>query len=196
MISQKLLKEIDYIIKTTWKTCIKKDYLNDYVLREDSLKSCIYYHLRRKLSKILKENNLRIYTEYTFSNLSYRADIVIAKISDKEVDYLKDAIENEKEDVVAIFELKYIATSDRATVDWTNKDIEKIKDYIKIGKLKSQFYFCVIYEVECERLNWMNKKATNNWANGNVTELNAGYINDSMKFEVHSYNNLNKELND
>jgi len=41
----------------------------------------------------------------------------------------------------------------------------------------------------------MDKRATNNWAKGFVTESNAGYINDIAEFEVHSYNNMNKELN-
>ena len=49
----------------------------------------------------------------------------------------------------------------------------------------------VIYENECEWLHWFDKRQTNNWANGYLTELNAGYINEEMIFEVNSCNNMN-----
>ena len=45
-------------------------------------------------------------------------------------------------------------------------------------------------------LNWLDTKSKNNWAKGRVTELDAGYINDEMIFEVFSYNGWNEDLND
>lgn len=40
----------------------------------------------------------------------------------------------------------------------------------------------------------IGKRSTKHWANGFVTELNAGFIDDEMSFEIHSYNNVNKDL--
>ena len=79
MINEKLLTEIDRIIKTTWLKKIKKDFNENYLYNEDSLKCSFYYHLRKKIDKICRENNLRIYSEITFPEIASRADIVIAK---------------------------------------------------------------------------------------------------------------------
>lgn len=49
----------------------------------------------------------------------------------------------------------------------------------------------MIYETECWWLHWFDKRSTNNWANGRLTELNAGYLDGKMHFEVNSYNNWN-----
>ena len=99
MIKKRVMKEIDRSIKTIWKKDIQKDYLEEYLLREDSLKCAMYYHLRKKLDKLLRENHLRIYPEYYFKELKYRADIAIVEIND-EMEYswlgeqLKDDIHN------------------------------------------------------------------------------------------------------
>lgn len=184
MISKAILEQIDYTIKQTWRNNVAKDYLADHMLKEDSLKCCFYYHLRRKLARLLQEYHLRIYPEYYFSDLGYRADLAIVQIDpNSEEGYLGDAVT----DVIAIIELKYTANTSDATAKWVKKDISKIKNYLQTGKMVCQYYFAVIYEVECSSLAWMDKRSTNNWAKGYVTELNAGYIDGKMRFEVNSH---------
>lgn len=191
MISKEIIKEVDCAIKRLWTNNIQEDYHVYALLREDSLKCCLYYHLRRELSKLLEDNNLRIYPEFYFPKLQYRADIAIVQIDpDLDEEHLEDMVT----DVVAVFELKYSSDSAKSTAAWIKKDIKKIKNYIQKGKLQCQFYFAVIYETECSVLNWLDKRSTNNWASGYITELNAGYIDEKMIFEFHSYNNLNPNL--
>ena len=194
MVSEEVLVQIDREIKLCWKNSIKKDYWDGYLLKEDSLKCALYFHLRRKLDKVLRENSLRIYPEYYISELKYRADIVIVQIDEqKEYKWLKDSVT----DVVALFELKYVGARDDATLEWVKSDLWKFKEYINVAGLNDcQFYFSVIYENECSSLNWLDARSTNNWAKGRVTELNAGVLGDEMTFEVNSYNDLNESLND
>lgn len=75
------------------------------------------------------------------------------------------------------------------TINWVRQDIFKMKDYAQ--KYNSQLYLGIIYEHDCSCLNWMDKRSTNNWADGVVTELNAGWINEEFYFEVNSYNHMN-----
>lgn len=192
MIKKCVQKEIDRVIKETWMKNIQADYHNEYMLKEDSLKCCFYYHLRRKLARIMEENNLRIYPEYYFKDLHYRADIAIVQIDPyKEVSYLADKVVS----IAAIIELKYVAGSAENVASWVKDDVWKMKNYINAADEERQYYFSVIYETECSSLNWMDKRSTNNWASGSVTELNAGYLDEQMVFEVHSYNGMNPTLN-
>lgn len=194
MIKKSVLKEIDRTIKTIWKKDIQKDYWDEYLLKEDSLKCAMYYHLRKKLDKLLRENHLRIYPEFFFKELRYRADIAIVEI-DEEMEYswLGEVVT----DVIALFELKCTRGKDAATINWIKTDLWKFKDYLNVAGLTDcQFYFTAIYESEREWLNWLDARSTNNWAKGRVTELNSGLINDEVLFEVHSYNGMNTELND
>lgn len=194
MLKAEVLKEIDRTVKQCWITNIVKDYKDEYLFREDALKCALYYHLRRKLDRILRENSLRIYPEYKFDKINYRADLVIAQIDEnKDYSWLGEAVS----DVVAIFELKFTGGKDSATRNWIKNDLWKFKNYMNYEGLKScQFYFASIYESEWPRLNWLDARSTNHWAKGRVTELNAGLINDEMVFEIHSYNGWNEELND
>lgn len=190
MISKKVIKEIDYIIKHTWINNIKQDYNSRLLLKEDSLKCSLYYHLRRKLSRILKENNLRIYPEYYISETRSRADLAIVQIDpDSDETYLKNSIT----DIIAVFELKYAGGNSEKTVQWVKNDIQKIKNYIQSGHIDCYYYFAAIYENECYSLSFTDKRSTNNWAFGYLTELNAGYIDGKMEFQVNSYNELNKK---
>lgn len=183
MISKSVIKEIDRTIQEVWLNNIAKDYSNYYLLKEDSLKCSFYYHLRRKLATILKENNLRIYPEYYFSELRYKADIAIVEIDPFcEANHLKDCVTK----VIAVIELKYDGGNSERAVSWIKSDIQKMKNYIQSG-IQCQYYFAVIYETECEYLNWLDKRSTNHWAANNVTELDAGYLDGKMIFEVHSY---------
>ena len=183
MISKSVIKEIDRTIQEIWLNNIAKDYSNHFLLKEDSLKCCFYYHLRRKLATILKENNLRIYPEYYFSELRYKADIAIVEIDPScGADHLKNWVTK----VAAVIELKYDGGNSERAVSWIKSDIQKMKSYIQSG-VQCQYYFAVIYETECEYLSWLDKRSTNHWAANYVTELDAGYLDGKMTFEVHSY---------
>lgn len=189
MLEESILKLIDKAIKEIWVNEVKRDYEEDYLLKEDSLKNSLYYHLRSKLEAVLRENNLRIFPEYYFPDLKYRADLAIVQMDvESENYYLKDRVK----DVVAILELKYVNASnnDEATEQWIMDDIRKFKRYIQEGNIDAQFYFAVIYENERTTLNWMDKRSSNHWAKGRVTELDASIVGDEMQFEVHSYNGL------
>ena len=75
------------------------------------------YHLRRKLATVLKENNLRIYTEKFFPELKKKTDIIIVELP-------KECTENslyasiKEENVVALFELKFTGDTTQSTVNW------------------------------------------------------------------------------
>ena len=83
MISKNVLKEIDRAVKEIWLNEVVNDYDDGFLFKEDSLKCCLYYHLRNRLEKLLKDNNLRIYPEFYFSELKYRADIAIVEMDPK-----------------------------------------------------------------------------------------------------------------
>lgn len=191
MIDKSLIEYIDSVIKEIWTTNIQEDYLSDSMLKEDSLKCCFYYHLRTRLSDIMEEYNLRIYPEYYYSPLHYKADLAIVQVNpDSDEDRLKNRVIK----VIAIIELKYVYNPTPSTTEWVKKDLSKLKSYIQSGELLCQYYWGVIYEAECKSLKWLDKRSTNHWANGYVTELDAGYINDEIQFEVNSYNHLNSDM--
>jgi hypothetical protein len=190
MKNEEITYEIDRIIKDVWMKNIKDDYFNDCMINEDCLKICMYYHLRRRLSGILRKNNLRIFTEYNINDLKYRADMVIAEVDpDFQENTLSDSVK--PMNLLALIELKFTGGSDMATEQWIRHDLKKLKDYRQYGMEQCLFYFAVVYESPCSSLNWLDKRSTNNWAKGCVTELNAGLINDKMVFKVNSYNGLN-----
>ena len=193
MVKKSLLKEIDRTIKESWLRSIKKDYRDVCLIKEDSLKCSLYYHIRRKLSRMLQEENLRILPEFYIPSLSKRADLAIVKM-----DFSQDAnsFTDYISDIVCIIELKYVAGFSNDILTWVKDDIWKIKQYLQEGRMDCQYYFACIYEEECAYLQWMDKRSTNHWAKGYVTELNAGFVDGNMTFEVHSYNGLNKDLND
>lgn len=188
MINKEIIKKIDKTIKEIWQDEIITDYDNGCLLKEDSLKCSLYFHLRTKLAPLLDKYNLRIYPEYYFPTLNYFADIAIVKLdSSADTKYLKDKVT----DIIAIMELKFDGGNSLAVKTAIKGDIAKIKNYIQHGQLLCQYYLVTIYETECSHLNWIDKRSSNHWAKGYVTELNAGYINDEMWFEVNSYNDMN-----
>lgn len=101
------MKQIDYAIKMTWLEDISQDYRKGYLLKEDTLKNSLYFHIRRRLENLFDMYNIRMYTEYNETTLKankMRADIAIVEINHKgEAYYLGDRIEK----VLAIIELKY-----------------------------------------------------------------------------------------
>lgn len=198
--NQEIIRLIDAAIKSTWLNKIPKDYSNKHLLKEDSLKNAFYFHLRSELETLLINNDLRIYPEFNnarIKELGYRADLAIVKVPQQFTGYLGNAIKSG--DVYAIIELKYVSQR-QSGINAVFKDVEKLKKYIQLNKLSAcQYYLGVIHEIsfEASQLWWLDKRQTNNWAKGRVTELSACYIDDSdgLGFTVTSYNNLNPHLN-
>lgn len=143
------------------------------------------YHLRRKLSAILKENGLRIYTEKYFSGMKKKSDIIIVQMRDGYEGNSRYSSIRE-EDVATLFELKFISETAQSTADWVKDDLKKLKDYVQKSKFQCPLYFAMIYEVECCWLHWLDKRSTNNWTSGGGTELDAGWI-DGIHYEIYSY---------
>lgn len=138
------------------------------------------------MATLLKENNLRIYTEKYLPELKRKPDIIIAEVKKEyKESSLYDSIH--PENVVALIELKFKSDTTQSTADWIKEDIKKLKEYAGYPTLICPLYFAVIYEVDCEWLYWFDKRSTNNWASGRVTELDAGWLNGKMEFEIHSY---------
>lgn len=186
MIQKCVQKQIDTAIKEIWSKNIPKDFENGYIINEDCLKISLCYHLRRKLASVLKENNMRIYTEKYFPVMKKKPDIIIAEIREEySENTLYDSVR--EEDIVALLELKFRSDTAKSTSDWMKKDLQKLKEYVQKSKMQCRLYFAVIYEVECEWLHWLDGRSTSSWAAGRVTELDAGWIDGKMKFEVHSY---------
>lgn len=187
LVDKSIIRLIDKTIKEIWVNEIKNDYDEDYLLKEDSLKNSLYFHIRSTLEDVLRDNNLRIYPEFYFPELKYRADLAIVQMDTESKNYyLKDRVS----EVVVIFELKYVNASNNneATEQWIMEDIKKFKRYVQEGQLNAQFYFAVIYENERKRMNWMDQRSSKHWAKGKVTELDAAIAGDEMWFEVNSYN--------
>jgi hypothetical protein len=65
--------------------------------------------------------------------------------------------------------------------------LKKLRGYASYEGFHCPLYFAVIYEVPCEWLHWFDKRSTNNWAKGRVTELDAGGIGEDIVFEVNEY---------
>ncbi|MGN1316080.1 MAG: hypothetical protein ACI4VW_03365 [Acutalibacteraceae bacterium] len=72
-------KRLQYI----WEEKIKEDCDNGWLLKEDTLKNALYYHIRRELSSLFQEQNIRVFTEFNdgeFKKLNLRPDMVIATV--------------------------------------------------------------------------------------------------------------------
>jgi len=105
--SSELKDIIEEAITAIWVNEIQDDYRNMWLLKEDTLKNAMYFHLRNRLGKLMDENSVRIYTEFTdgdYKHSGYRPDMVIAKVdASKEVDYWGDSVT----ECLAVIELKY-----------------------------------------------------------------------------------------
>jgi hypothetical protein len=66
-----LKRILNKAISDTWVLDVKKDYENNFLLYDDSLKCYFYYNLRNRLGKeILQQYNLRIISKRKNSSLS------------------------------------------------------------------------------------------------------------------------------
>ena len=165
---------VDEAIISVWENEIQNDYKRLWLLKEDSLKNALYFHLRTNLEKIFNENNIRIFTEFTdceFKHSGYRPDMVIAKIDpDADVAYWGDAVT----ECIAVIELKY--KTGFATNEEIYSDYDKLKYYIDTLGVNSKLYMATIWEYEDDKTAWLEDAE---WAEDKVVELNASYKRDS-----------------
>lgn len=181
-----VIELIDSTIKYIWKFEMPKDYDNLWLLKEDSLKNALYYHIRNKLEKVFEENNIRIYTEFNddiFKGTGYRPDMVIVTV-DKESkeEYLGKCIK----ECLCVIELKHKGSFDGHI--GILSDYEKIKKYIENPVIKCErFYMAAIWEYKDKPVPWTRKNAA--WAKGKLTELNASYCgeNEDIKFYIYPH---------
>lgn len=186
MITKHITQTTDRAIKTVWLKEICEDYGNGKLLREASLQSSLYHHLRTHLDDVLEKNSFCIYPEFYVPELKYRADLAIVQMDFSKGGHLSERVT----DVAAIIELKFESGASQGTLDVIKADLQKLRRYAQQMNQNCQFYFGIIYETECEWLYWLDRRSTEHWASGCVTELNAGYLNGVMTFEVNSYNQM------
>ena len=173
-----MITEIQTIIHKTlteiWEKDIPGDYNDRWLLKEDTLKNALYYHLRNRLGALLDENNIRIFTEYNegeFKRNGYRPDMIIARVDmDKEVSRWADAVT----EYLAVIELKY-KMGFAANKD-ISADYEKLQEYVKTLGVGCKLYMATIWECEDDATAWTEDAE---WNQGKVTELNASYVRDS-----------------
>lgn len=181
---KEIQKKIAEAVTKIWSEDIPYDYETFSLLKEDALKCAIYHHLRSRLEAVLCKNNLRIFPEYYIEELKYRADIAIVRINPANI---KPKLKDMVTDVIAIFELKYDCSKNKSTTDCILKDVDKIRIYVKEMNKDCHYYFACINEVEMDSLKWFSEQDVNSWAKNKVTELDAGYVDGYMEFEVNSY---------
>lgn len=187
MITKNVRRTIDHALKRIWLNEICEDYGNGSLLREASLQASLYHHLRNYLEDVLVENHLFVYPEFYIPELKYRADIAIVRM-----DLAADGMLSQRvSDIAAIIELKYDGGTAQGTLDVIRADLQKMRRYAGQMGGDCQLYFGAIYETECEWLHWLDRRSTEHWADGCMTELNAGYLDGAMTFEVNSYNHMN-----
>ena len=174
MTKESMAEIIDATIISVWKNEIQNDYKKLWLLKEDSLKNTLYFHLRTVLGELLDQNDMRIFTEFTdceFKHSGYRPDMVIAKIDpDADVAYWGDAVT----ECIAVIELKY--KTGFAANEEIYSDYDKLKCYIDTLGINSKLYMATIWECEDDETAWLEDVE---WAVNKVVELNASYKRNS-----------------
>ncbi|MCH1624456.1 hypothetical protein [Fredinandcohnia quinoae] len=190
---QDLQEMIDRTIKQVWMNQIKGDYQKYFLLKEDTLKNALYFHIRNQLTDtLLEENNIRIFTEFYYKDSI--ADIVIVQLNENpgNKEHLKDDVEA----VLAVIEIKYKGAGNEKPFE---DDVKKIKRYISTQPNdQTQYYLAFIHEIEYENIegdSWLTE-SQKKWAKGKLTELSAHYVDgkDELKWQVLSHNNMNSEV--
>ena len=166
-----IIQIIDEAIKSIWVNEIRNDYENYRLLKEDTLKNVMYFHLRNRIGWLCDECDIRIFTEFTdrnFESTGKIPDMVIAKVDmSKNVSYLGKAVT----ECLAVIELKF--KSRFAASQDIYADYEKLRYYIEELGVDCNLYMATIWEQEDDATSWVRKNAA--WAKGKVTELNASF---------------------
>ena len=97
-IPKKVINEIHRTIKYIWEYDIPRDYKKRWLLKEDTLKNSLYFHIRTRLCALLEKYNIMIFTEFNtdkFRKTGYRADMVLAQMDfDTEKKFWGDCVAN------------------------------------------------------------------------------------------------------
>lgn len=154
-----------------WKVNIPLDYSEDFLVKEDSLKSSFYHHLRMAIGDtFLKENHLRIYTEFNYRNMTRpqeRADLAIVRLNDSK----------EITEVLFIIEFKY---KQFGVADCHyQEDVEKALKYISIKHneifSRTHYYLAFLNQTFYEPIDFENRSYTTieqrTAGAGRITEL-------------------------
>lgn len=166
-----IMQIIDGAIKSIWENEIRNDYENRRLLKEDTLKNAMYFHLRNRIGWLCDECDLRIFTEFTddkFRGTRRIPDMVIARMDmKKDVRYWGDAVT----ECLAVIEIKYKANAGASRDIFA--DYNKLRYYVEKLNVESKLYMATIWECEDDPTTWERKNAA--WAKGKVTELNASF---------------------
>ncbi|MEA1012656.1 MULTISPECIES: hypothetical protein [Bacillus cereus group] len=174
--SNEIIKNIDIAIEKVWLEDLKNDYANHFLLKEDSLKNAFYFHLRNRLGvDFLKNNNLRIFTEYYING--ERIDLVIVEIDSVAAEdyHLSDCIIR----VLTAVEMKYKDASVRDDVFYG--DVNKILSFLNSWGNETKHYLAFIQEKYFKTgdvVNWLEDEKANK-VRGKVTELYAYWDQES-----------------
>lgn len=172
----KVIEKIDSVIKTVWLEDLSIDYDYKFLLKEDSLKNAFYFHVRKRLGDdFLKENNLRIFTEYYING--ERIDLVIVEIDPLKAEqyHLGDCVNR----VLAVVEMKH--KNAYANDSLFYKDVQKVLSFVKTWGFNTKHYLAFIQEKYFKAediVNWLDEKEAIQ-GNGKVTELYAYWDEDS-----------------
>ena len=166
-----IMQIIDEAIRSIWVNEIRNDYENRRLLKEDTLKNALYYHLRNRIGWLCDECDLRIFTEFTddkFRGTGRIPDMVIARMDmKKDVRYWGDAVT----ECLAVIEIKYKANAGASRDIFA--DYDKLRYFVEKLNVESKLYMATIWECEDDPTTWERKNAA--WAKGKVTELNASF---------------------
>lgn len=182
-IPRKVLKEIHNTIKYIWEYDIPRDYENKVLLKEDTFKNSLYFHIRTRLESLLEKYNIMIFTEFNtdkFRKTGNRADLILAKMDfDSDNDFWGDCVD----EYVAVFELKFKGDYLFAPNEII-RDYEKTKQYIESMNLgeNCHYYIATIWECYPDSKWWIDKDT--NWAKNKLTELNADF---NSRGKMHFY---------
>ena len=172
-IPKRALKEIHNTIKYIWEYDIPRDYEKKLLLKEDTFKNSLYFHIRTRLGALLEKYNIMIFTEFNtdkFRNRKCRADLILAQMNAEKNGFWGDCVEK----YISVFELKFKGDYSSAA-EHISKDYDKIEHYIKDFDLDDDchYYVAVIWECLPDSKWWLDKDTK--WAKGKLTELNADY---------------------
>ena len=140
---ESIFKKVHQTIIDVWSYDIKSDYNLHFLLKEDTLKNAMYYHIRNRLGDtFIKDNHLAIFTEY-YIDTNQKIDLVVVKLDVEKAknDYLGNCVE----EIIAIVEIKYKGkyAPEKIFVD----DVEKILAYTnKFTSKESKFFLAFIRE--------------------------------------------------
>lgn len=135
--------KVHQTIMDVWRYDIKSDYNHHFLLKEDTLKNAMYYHIRNRLGDtFIKDNNLAIFTEY-YIDTNQKIDLVVVEI---DVDKAKnDYLGNCVEEIIAIVEMKYKGrnVSEKHFIN----DVEKVLVFTNQFKsMATKFFLAFIRE--------------------------------------------------